>query len=231
MKKLIFLLTIITLSYSCSSDSNSNNNNSNGNVDYEFAININGVVHKVKGNTSDFITEYGGNQDSANPNTCRAIVGTSTILQFMIADITKSNFVSGPTLLVTISIPNCQLGQNEALMNIQVSPAYDSFLNSISTSGIFVENSGFYCSINTSSCQFPRISDFSSRITLNITDLGTPTVVNQIPQNGNYINYGNTFKGSFNGIVYFSTPIIGNAPINFNIPMQLSVDFKAYRLN
>jgi hypothetical protein len=39
MKKIIFLITIITLSFSCSRDSNSSNNNSsNGNVNYNFII-------------------------------------------------------------------------------------------------------------------------------------------------------------------------------------------------
>lgn len=229
MKKIIVYAVLILTTLGCTSDSNNNNNNSNGNVDYEFTININGVVHKVKGNTSDFISEYGSNFSGFNPNKCNVSIGTTTLLQFSIADITKSNFISGQTLTVTISIPNCQLGQNEASVIIG-SPVLDNFNSTNNTGGLFVEESGLYCMTSTNSCQYPYIEDFRNKVTMNITDLGTSTTTNLNPQNGNAINYGNTFKGNFSGIVYYSTPFSSSiTPYNFNIPMQLSIDFKAIR--
>ena len=122
MKKLILLLTIITLSFSCSSDSNSNSNNpSNGNVNYYFKIKINGVEHKVQGNTSGFAV---GNDNTSdlNPNTCEAQVAGGISLSFVIADITRPNYVSGQNLAISLAIPNCHVGLNEATLTIYASP-------------------------------------------------------------------------------------------------------------
>lgn len=233
MKKILAFVFLIVVLLGCSSDSDSgNNNNNNGdNVDYEFTIKINGVVHKVKGNTADFISEYGSNLYGFNPNRCYATIGTTTYLQFTIADITKSNFISGQTLTVNIFIPNCQLGDNEAVVNIS-GPVLDSFDSTNNTGGIFVENSGLYCFSNAGSCQYPYMEDFRNKVTINITDLGISPTTNINSQNGNSINYGDTFKGNFSGTVYYSTPFNSVVvPANFNIPMQLSVDFKAIRIN
>jgi hypothetical protein len=235
MKKLILLLAFVSILYSCSnggnaSSSNNNGNSSNGNVDYYFKIKINGVEHKVQGNTSGFSI---GNINSYqnNPNECRAVVGTTTQLFFIIADITKSNYVSGQNLLLYLHIPNCHVGLNQAIVTIS-SPVLDAFTSSSGGSSYYwVENSGLYCT--TTFCQgYPLLSTYNQKITLNITDMGTPTQYNPVNPSVNYYNYGNTFKGSFNGPIYFQTgPIGGAGSVNFNIPMQLSMEFEAYRIN
>ena len=218
MKKLVLLLTIITLSYSCSSDSNSNSNNpSNGNVNYYFKIKINGVEHKVQGVT------IGNEEFYAANNSCSAMVTGTTSLMFSIDDITRSNYVSGQNLKIQISIPNCHLGLNQADVSIQ-SPLFEQppYLNS----AFFVENSGLYCNTNYANiCQGPLISEFFNKITINITDMGTP----QVSQ-----GYGNTFKGSYNGPIYFGTSTTNPAGANvynMNIPKQFSMEFEAYRVN
>jgi uncharacterized protein YxeA len=235
MKKLILLLTIITLLYSCSSDSNSNSNNpSNGNVNYYFKIKINGVEHKVQGNTSGFAV---GNINvyNQNPNNCYASIGTTTSLFFTIADITKPNYISGQTLQLIVQIPNCHLGLNQADVINLTSPVFSDFYSNSgsNSSGIFVENSGLYCGGPLSLCQYPLWQSFTNKITINITDLGTPTESNSTTPSINLINYGNTFKGSFNGPIYYGTSSTssGVQVFNMNIPMQFSMEFEAYRVN
>jgi hypothetical protein len=233
MKKLVLLLTIITLSYSCSSDSNSNSNNpSNGNVDYYFKIKINGVEHKVQGNTSGFAV---GNNNgyNQNPNKCQAQIGTTTELFFITADITRPNYISGQTLQIWVRIPNCQVGINQADIFIQ-SPVTSEFIQSSgSDGGGFVENSGLYCDMTSTFCQYPLRQSYANKITINITDMGTPTQFNSTTPSINLYNYGNTFKGNYNGTVYYGTTssVNGAAPHNMNIPMQFSMEFEAYRTN
>ena len=237
MKKLIILLTISSLFFSCSNNSNSNNannnnnNSSNGNVNYYFKIKINGVEHKVQGNTSGFAV---GNNNSyqSNPNLCQATIGTTTQLNFKIADITYPNYVSGQNLQMVVYIPNCHLGLNQASVYINPSPVLDAFTSSsVVESSNWVENSGWYCT--SGGCQgYPLWSTYNNKITLNITDMGTPSQMNT-GNSGYPFNYGNTFKGSFNGPIYFHTgPIVSNInSVNFNIPMQFSMEFEAYRIN
>lgn len=235
MKKLILFLAFISLSLGCSSDSDSNsnsNNPSNGNVNYYFKIKINGVEHKVQGNTGGFAVGI-NNTYNQNPNNCYAQIGTTTILLFTIADITKPNYVSGQTLQLLVQIPNCQLGLNQADMTTFLSPVRDNFLqNPNAQFSPFVEASGLYCGSPSTLCQYPAAS--FGKITINVTDLGTPTVSNSTTPNNNLLNYGNTFKGSFNGPIYYGTSSTNSnfqTIYNMNIPMQFSMEFEAYRIN
>ena len=220
MKKIILLLTFTLLLVSCSSDdnnssgSNGNGNTTNGNVNYDFKININGVEHKVQGNTSGFGTGVSGNYYGLNPNSCEAIISNTTQLTFKIADITKPNFVSGQTLYLIISIPNCQVGQNQAEFSLFESPVYDTFCSNLTYgSNGFEQNSGIYSVSN------------NNKITINITDMGTSSIFS-----GQSFNYGNTLKGNFTGPVYLASTLSGGLS-NYNIPMQLNMSFSAYRIN
>ena len=223
MKKSILFLTIASLFLSCSNSDSSGGANSAGNVDYFFNININGVEHKVQGNTSGFGTVSSGSYMS-NPNTCQAIISTGTILtQFKIADITKPNFLSGQSLDMRLTIPNCHIGQNQALVNIYASPVYDSFRSNLAINNgrvmSFQQNSGIYIGG----------AGTSNYITVNITDMGTSFNSSTLPY-----SYGNTFKGNFTGTVYFpsTSSMVGvQTNYNHNIPMQLDISFSAYRIN
>ncbi len=219
MKKSILFLTIASLFLSCSNSDSQGGGNSAGNVDYFFNININGVEHKVQGNTSGFDTGNPFISFLSNPNQCQTMIGNTTQLTFKIADITKPNFVSGQTLYLQINIPNCQVGQNQAEFAIFQSPVYDTFCsNSSIYSGTilgFHQNSGIH-NYSTSS---------RNKITVNITDMGTPST-----SSAQGYNYGNTFKGNFTGPVYLSSTFI-SGQFNDNIPMQLDMSFSAYRVN
>ena len=221
MKKIILLLTFTFLLVSCSSDdnnssgSNGNGNTTNGNVNYDFKININGVEHKVQGNTSGFGTGIYGNLFNLNPNSCEALISNTTQLTFKIADITKPNFVSGQTLYLLIFIPNCQVGQNQAEFILFQSPVYDTFCSNLTYGSYgFEQNSGIY-----------SLSSTNNKITVNITDMGTSST-----SSGQSFNYGNTFKGNFTGPVYLPSTFLGGL-FNYNIPMQLDMSFSAYRIN
>jgi hypothetical protein len=230
MKKIILLLTFTLLLVSCSSDDNNssgsdgNGNTTNGNVNYDFKININGVEHKVQGNTSGFGTGISGNSYLFNPNSCQAQISNTTSLTFKIADITKPNFVSGQTLFMMLNIPNCQVGQNQAEFAIFQSPVYDIFSsNLVIPNGYwgFQQNSGTYSS--------STITSTRNKITVNITDMGT-SLTSSVTSSGQSFNYGNTFKGNFTGPVYLPSTISGSQ-CNYNTPMQLDMSFSAYRIN
>ena len=226
MKKLILLLTIITLSFSCSSDSNSSNNNNNNSftnsMDYEFTITINGEVHKVKGNTTNGIpkgtvftgTTYINNQ-------CEIIsAGVQKIVYLKLNDLTTSNYISGQNMECQITLPNLLLGINEAQVLFN-----GSYFDSVSTSlGAYSPGSGisFYWFQSISG---PSNSTFSRKIPITITDLGTTS---SNPNNPGYIyNFGQTVKGNYSGTIYLSS---NSGFTNFNIPIQISIDFKALRM-
>ena len=55
-------------------------------------------------------------------------------------------------------------------------------------------------------CQYPNWQSNSSKITINITDMGTPSESSPPGSTSNYYySYGNTVKGFFNGPLYFRT--------------------------
>lgn len=200
MKKLILLLTIIALSFSCSSDSNSNNNNpSNGNVDYEFTITINGEVHKVKGNTSSIVPVGYNNVCLAQP---------STIVALRTNDVSASNYISGQNINCQLQFQNLLFGTSQAMVFLN-SPYLDTLADNLgATSSIWSSVAG---------------TQRSNFLTFTITDLGTTS--NFTPPQ----SFGATLKGNYSGTIYLSdhATVIGSAI--YDIPLQLSIDFKAVR--
>ena len=178
MKKLLFL-TIATLSLiSCSSDNNSDNS-TGSNVDYEFTITVDGVVHKVKGNTANGIPK--GSvlaPDTFNwiDNTCIAQISSQILLG--INDITEPNYVSGQHLTAYLYFNNLALGVNQMVYpsNIQIAGEALSFST---TSG----------------------STVNSGLPITITDLGTNIIKDYPPY-----NFGRTLKGNYSGTVYKWNP-------------------------
>ncbi len=207
MKKLILFLSVILLSYSCTSsdDSNSNNDNpSNGNVDYEFTITINGEVHKVKGNTSSIVP-------SGNNNVCFA--QPSTIVLLRTNDVSASNYISGQNILCQLQFNNLLLGTSQANVFF-ISPYLDALANSLGA-----------ISSSWSSVTGPQpIGGLSQNLIFEITDLGTSGDFTTFPY-----NFGRTLKGSYSGTIYLANQFtVGGAPI-YNVPVQLSIDFKVVR--
>ena len=220
MKKLILLITIITLSYSCSGDSNNSNNNNNNSftnsMDYEFTITINGEVHKIKGNTTNGIP-YG--QTSSGifwiNNSCYA---DNSQLNLVINDVTSSNYISGQNLQCLITFPNLLIGTNQA--------------------GVFFTG-GYFQTLATSlgaSSSLPAFSYFQTtsgslnpsiygKLPINITDLGTTSNNSTAGNTNTPYNFGQTLKGNYSGIIYLPNSTNNQC----TIPVQLSIDFKALR--
>ena len=220
MKKLILLLTIVSILFSCSSDNNNLSNN-NGNsftnsMDYEFTITINGEVHKIKGNTVNGIPNgYINSTSHTINNKCFAGIGSqSTVISyFAINDVTAPNYISGQNLECQIYFPNLLLGSNQAMVNFN-----GGYFQTLATSlgalnFFFLTTSGALSNNQT-----------INRIPISITDLGTGTIYPQTPPLP-YYNFGQTLKGSYSGTVYLQNPNNGQ----FTIPVQLSIDFKAVR--
>ena len=102
MKFKLLLLSFLTILSACNkSDSNINPNAQN--VDYEFTITINGLSHKIKGNTVNGIP--------MTPNSCWAS-NPSGLVSLKIKDVSASNYIIGQVLGCTISLPNLDLGLN-----------------------------------------------------------------------------------------------------------------------
>ena len=70
----------------------------------------------------------------------------------------------------------------------------------------------------------PYGSDGNRRVSnINITDLGTPSSLDYT--NGNYI-WGETIKGSYEGMLYFRSSISND----YDIPVPIRIEFSAVRL-
>ena len=226
MKKLILLLTFTSLLFSCSSDSNSsssNNGNNNGNsftnsMDYEFTITINGVVHKVKGNTTNGIP-YGTVNAGVNYINNQCIIMDNSgqkYLSLQINDVTAPNYISGQNMLCILNTNNLLLGNT--VFSVGFSGTYFSSLFASLGS-----NNGDWQTVNG-----PQNYN-SKKLPINITDLGTGTLLGQIPPLP-YYNFGQTLKGNYSGTIYLGRNISTSPYLIYDIPVQLSIDFKALRM-
>ena len=209
MKKIKFkllLLSFLTILSGCNkSDSNINPNAQN--VDYEFTITINGLSHKIKGNTVN------GMPWLNTPNNCYAI--NSSNVSLGIKDVSASNYISGQVLGCTITLPNLALGVNNATLRFD--GGYWTNLT---------ESLGGYPGLNDlSTTSGVSVGSGSSNIPFNITDLGNaPTIYTNAPL---VYNHKKTLKGNFNGILY----MVSKNTFKYDIPINISIDFKAVRMN
>ena len=207
MKKIKFkllLLSILTILSACNkSDSNINPNAQN--VDYEFTITINGLSHKIKGNTVN-----GAPFGTPTPNTCYASNPSGLVL-LAINDVSASNYKSGKVLKCTISLPNLALGVNNAMLQFDISTG-GYFSNLTDSLGAYPF--GFSTTIG---------GTIGNNIPFNITDLGSAPTTYTFPSFG--YNHTKTLKGNFNGILYMQNK---KTAVN-DIPINISIDFKAVR--
>jgi hypothetical protein len=228
MKNIILFITLASLLFSCSSDSNSsssNNGNNNGNsftnsMDYEFTITINGVVHKVNGNSRDGIPS--GTFGIGNiSNKCLSINNSSfgASVQLGINDVTTPNYISGQNMQIIITLPNPLLGTNQASISF-TGNYFDTLAASLGSNYLkFLSISSTLVTVNGGST--------NSNIPIIITDLGTPTT---LVNNGSTYSFGQTIKGNYSGTIYLSR-LVNGVGIFYDIPVSLSIDFKALRLN
>ena len=180
---------------------------------YSFEIEFGGEIHKIQGNlANDIFTSFPNNQSIS------IIQGGITSVQLSLDDISESNYVSGQTIGMIINIDNATLGNNEGSLFFNLSyPYVDNYLQSLD-----VLNNGLFDFVENSPA--PYGSDGNRRVSnINITDLGTPSSLDYT--NGNYI-WGETIKGSYDGMLYFRSSISND----YDIPVPIRIEFSAVRL-
>lgn len=225
MKKTLLFLTIVSLLFSCSSDNNNSDNN-NGNsftnsMDYEFTITINGEVHKVKGNTTNGIPK-GMVQSLTNyiNNQCEVLQsGGQKVVILKINDVTAPNYISGQNLECQILLPNLLLGSNQAqilfygsyITNLFDSLSPNNFNSWQTTSGLYNQS-------------------ISNKLPINITDLGTTSTNPNMWSPTTPLNFGQTLKGNYSGTIYLRSYSNASGIGVYDIPIQISIDFKAIRM-
>ena len=205
MKKLIYLfLTVLIVG--CSSDdsgnnnSNNNSNNSN-NVDYFFEVEFGGVINRVQGNTS--------NTNSWQvKNKCYALTGNQWGGFLSISDMSDVSYVSGQNMELFLILDDAQLGSNTGRIGQLFGNYIDDYLETIGSFGdgtFFKENGTGYTGVITN---------------ILVTDLGTQPI-------GNGIDYGETLKATYQGVLYFYNQDTGE----FDLPEPLRIEFSAVRIN
>lgn len=217
----------MAISMSCSSSDGgsggTNGNSFTNSMDYEFTITINGEVHKVKGNTIDGIPKGMAVSSSLNyvNNECEVLNSYQNIVYLKINDVTAPNYISGQNLECRIVFPNLLSGINQAQV-IFYGTYFDTLYTSMGQtnplSGMlyFQTTNGIYD------------SSISNKLPFNITDLGTGTLYPQTYPLPLY-NFGETLKGNYSGTVYLKRSLQSGAQL-CDIPVQLSIDFKALRM-
>lgn len=222
MKKLINIIIVLTfgLFFSCSSDNDaiSDTISNNNGKDYEFTITINGQVHKVKGNSRD------GIPFSLYNNACwsQFVSGFGAMVELDIHDVTKSNYISGQNMKITIRLPNPLLGTNQATLSF-TGNYFDTLATSLGSNYLgFMSISSSLVTVNGASS--------NTNIPIIITDLGTPTTTKTPYDFLSPYNFGQTIKGNYSGTIYLSRIVAGKG-IFYDIPVQLSINFKALRMN
>lgn len=202
MKFILLLLSFLTILSACKkADSNINPNT---NVDYEFTITINGLSHKIKGNTvNGDPTMFGPTLNKCYTNSNLVILETNDISEF--------NYLSGKVLKCSFSFPYypITLGVNKAELHFWPTDYWNELADSL----------GCYYNVFTFTNDDGNL-DYNIPIT--ITDLGNvPTGVF-----GNQ-NHTKTFKGNFNRTLYMMRISTGI----YDVPINISIDFKAVRIN
>jgi hypothetical protein len=225
MKKIITLVLIITFGIFSSCTTNNDTSAGNNNVEYEFTITVNGQVHKVKGNTRDGIptaTSGAGYISNKCISVNNSAFGAS--VQLGINDVTTPNYISGQNMQIIITLPNPLLGTNQASISFS-----GNYFDTLASSLGAYTNTGF----NSYSSTLVAVNGGSRNtiIPFVISDLGTPTT---LVNNGSTYSFGQTIKGNYSGTIYLnrcSNLGTSNGGCYYDIPVQLSIDFKAVRLN
>ena len=204
MKKLLYLFLTVLIVACSGEDSNNSNNNSNNsnNVDYFFEVEFGGVINRVQGNTSN-------TNSFLAKNKCYAATGNQWAGFLSISDITDVSYVSGQNMELFFILDDAQLGSNTGRIGQLYGNYIDDYLISI----------GSYPSTGTN---FKENGTGDTGVITNIlvTDLGTQPI-------GNGIDYGETLKATYEGVLYFL-----NIDTNqYDIPAPIRIEFNAVRIN
>ena len=204
MKKLLYLfLTVLIVACSSEDGGNNSNNNSNNsnNVDYFFEVEFGGVINRVQGNTS--------NTNSWQvKNKCYALTGNQWGGFLSISDMSDVSYVSGQNMELFLILDDAQLGSNTGRIGQLFGNYIDDYLETIGSfgDGTFFKENG--------------TGDTGVITNILVTDLGTQPI-------GNGIDYGETLKATYQGVLYFYNQDTGE----FDLPEPLRIEFSAVRIN
>ena len=203
MKKLLYLFLTVLIVACSGEDSNNSNNNSNNsnNVDYFFEVEFGGVINRVQGNistTNNFITK----------NKCYTAIVPQWATSLSISDITDVSYVSGQTMELFLILDDAQLGSNTGRIGQLFGNYIDDYLETIGSfgDGTFFKENG--------------TGDTGVITNILVTDLGTQPI-------GNGIDYGETLKATYEGVLYFLSLDTGQ----YDIPAPIRIEFNAVRVN
>ena len=215
MKKLFYIfLTVLIVGCSGEDSDNNNNSNNSNNVDYFFEVEFGGVLNRVEGNTAEALIN-----DWVYFNKC---YGSTVGVLFSISDITRDTFISGQNMSINMGFENAQLGSNNGNLGffpINAEFYIEQYLNSLGVipNTQFVENKPM--------SYFDGYNELGKISNINLSDLGTSPGVN--PEIGSII-YGETIKGTYEGILYFLSSPPGPAA-NYDIAVPIRIEFNAVR--
>jgi hypothetical protein len=215
-KNILLFLVLIFSFFSCEEETKSSAVNP---IDYEFTVKLNGVSHRIQGNTSMSVPIAGIGSNSCYSSSM-STMGKS--LQLELNDPSASNYVSGQNISFLLSFENLLLGNSLATV-ASVNYGANSYLSS------FIDGLGAYNNSSIFRISSAPTSDYTPiPLTFDILDLGTPSVQNPNPTTSfsdMYI-WGEALVGSFSGTVYAqSGSILGN----YDIPFQLEISFEVIR--
>ena len=225
MKKTYTIILVLTIGLFLSCSNNNDTSSGNNGVNYEFTITINGTVLKVKGNSSGGIPISNVGSGFVQNNCVASFSPNGAVVRLGINDVTSPNYISGQNMQVQIVLPNPLLGTNQAQLIFT-----GEYLRSLAASlGVnLLYSDGF----NAYSSTLVAVN-FGTRnyiIPIEITDLGTQTT---LVNNGSAYSFGQTIKGNYSGTIYlerYANLGTSGALRYYDIPVQLSIDFKALRL-
>lgn len=210
MKKIIYTLLTILI-FACSSD---NENNDVTNSQYFFEIKFGGEVHRIQGNNSELF--------KTGTNRCVASLQQGyQVIQFILNDITSTDFISKQPLIIFLVVSNPKIGDNNGAIQFYSTPFLDKYAQDIKTNFLgnnFVENT------QMNAIEAIQLGVVGNVTNIKLTDLGTS------PSNLISFNGGN-MKGSYEGILHFIQNGWTTSDTNHDVAVPIKITFSAVRLN
>ena len=221
MKKIILLFSLVLL-FSCSSEDNEDSLQSNSSDNtYWFKITIGDKVYEIEGDLNNYVNTpiYTNNkcQVGINPGNLDWLVLLSII------DPTNQDHVIGNNMTLNLSFQPI-LGTTRASIDLfeASNPDLNSYFLDNGVVPYFGSGDAWFDSDFYADSYFDsQISSNKNFIDLNILELGVPFNVTNLGVSG-----GQMLRGSYNGIWYFK-----DSSYQYNIPFDVSIEFKAFRFN
>tara|TARA_B110000967_G_C18812015_1_gene524135 strand:+ start:658 stop:1284 length:627 start_codon:yes stop_codon:yes gene_type:complete len=206
MKKLLLLSALFV--FACTDDEGDNNNSNQSNYFFEFELFD--VVNRVQGDYNSFF-----NVQSSSQNICLSgsadVLGWGTVIS--IGDISDTNYISGQNFYFSFVISDPQIGNDNYTSQTIL---FGNYIQEQSPNLYFSEIEGDFFG-----------SDTNNKLTnIIITDLGE---VGSISNDMQDFVPGDSFKATYEKMVYFASQNSGGAGFVFNIPTLMRFEINSIR--